>query len=30
MVVAVAEAGNHFVAVYQGGHMLVGLASKRD
>ena len=28
--VAMAEAGNHSVVVYQGGHKLAGLASKRD
>ena len=28
--VAVAEMGNHSVVVYQGGHKLAGLASKRD
>ena len=28
--VAVAEIGNHSVVVYQGGHKLAGLASKRD
>ena len=28
--VAVAETGNHSVVMYQGGHKLAGLASKRD
>ena len=28
--VVVAETGNHFVVVYQGGYKLEGLASKRD
>ena len=30
MVVVVAEMGNHSVVVYQGGHKLESLASKRD
>ena len=30
MVVAVDETGNHSVVMYQGGHRLAGLASKRD
>ena len=29
MVVAVAEMGNHSVVVYQGGHKLAGLDSRR-
>ena len=30
MVVAMVEMGNHSIIVYQGGHKLAGLASKRD